>query len=137
MSGGIFAPLKAGAVYFGLVFAAGFVLGTIRTIVLVPRLGELAAVAIELPVILVVSWWACGLVIQRLRPGDKSSARLVMAITAFLLLILAELALAMTMAGQTASAFVANWTTAAGALGLAGQAAFAAFPLVRHRPASI
>jgi hypothetical protein len=31
--------LKAGVLYFALVFGAGFVLGTIRTLWVVPRLG--------------------------------------------------------------------------------------------------
>ena len=35
--------LKAGAVYFTLVFAAGFILGPVRVIWLVPRVGTMVA----------------------------------------------------------------------------------------------
>jgi hypothetical protein len=52
-------PIIAGLVYFGCVFAAGFVLGVLRTLFVVPRLGETFAVAMELPIILVVAWIAC------------------------------------------------------------------------------
>jgi hypothetical protein len=39
--------LKAGAEYFAAVFAAGFLMGTIRTIAIAPRIGELYAVVAE------------------------------------------------------------------------------------------
>jgi len=125
--------LLAGAAYFAVVFAAGFVLGAIRTLVLAPRVGDLAAVLIELPVILAIAWWVCGQIIRQFRlPGDLTS-RLVMGASAFALLILAEFALAALMSGISLSGFVAAWLTPAGAVGLAGQVLFAIFPVVRHR----
>lgn len=50
--------LKAGAVYFALVFGAGFVLGTIRTIWAVPRVprvGTRTAELMEMPIATVSS----------------------------------------------------------------------------------
>jgi hypothetical protein len=52
--------LKAGVLYFALVFAAGFVLGTVRTLWAVPRLGVRTAELIELPTMLGVSVLAPG-----------------------------------------------------------------------------
>ena len=46
--------LKAGTVYFVLVFAAGFVLGIIRTIWIAPHFGTRNAELMEAPVMLVV-----------------------------------------------------------------------------------
>jgi hypothetical protein len=46
--------LKAALLYFAIVFGVGFVLGTIRTLWLVPRLGARAAELLEMPVMLVV-----------------------------------------------------------------------------------
>jgi hypothetical protein len=48
--------LLTGTAYIVAVFAAGFVLGVLRTLVLVPLFGELAAVLVELPVMLTVAW---------------------------------------------------------------------------------
>jgi len=45
--------LKPAAVYFGLVFGTGFVLGTIRTLLLVPRVGVRTAELLEIPIMLV------------------------------------------------------------------------------------
>jgi len=49
------ALLRPALAYFLPVFALGFVLGTVRTLWLAPMLGELAAVAAELPVMLAAS----------------------------------------------------------------------------------
>ncbi|MEL7429628.1 MAG: hypothetical protein AAFN43_06475 [Pseudomonadota bacterium] len=45
----------AGAAYFAIVFAAGFILGAARTFLLAPVAGEMLAVLVELPFILAVS----------------------------------------------------------------------------------
>jgi hypothetical protein len=47
--------LKAGALYFVLVFAVGFVLGTVRTLWAVPRLGVRTAELMEAPIMFGVS----------------------------------------------------------------------------------
>jgi len=47
--------LKAGVLYFGLVFGVGFVLGTIRTLWVVPLVGTRMAELMETPVMLVVT----------------------------------------------------------------------------------
>ena len=59
------ASLGAGLAYFAVVFAAGFVLGTLRVLVVAPHLGEIAAVVAELPIMLAVSWIICGWLLGR------------------------------------------------------------------------
>jgi hypothetical protein len=50
---------KAGAVYAVIVFLIGFVLGTVRVLLIVPRIGETSAVIFETPIILGASWFIC------------------------------------------------------------------------------
>jgi hypothetical protein len=47
---------EAGALYAVIVFLIGFILGTIRVLLLAPRLGETMAVILEVPFILSASW---------------------------------------------------------------------------------
>ena len=56
---------RAGAAYFAIVFAVGFVLGALRVTFLAPAVGPLPAVALELPVMLAASWWTCGWLMRR------------------------------------------------------------------------
>ena len=58
--------LKASALYFVLVFGAGFVLGPIRILWLVPRVGERTAELIEAPIMLVVIVLAARWIARRL-----------------------------------------------------------------------
>lgn len=136
MKADLLAPVRAGALYFALVFAAGFGLGAIRTLLLAPRVGDFAAVAIELPAMLAIAWIACGAVLNWVKPGQGIAPRAVMGLVAFALLIVAELALSFTLGVPSMAAWLAGLTTAPGLLGLAGQLAFAIFPMVRQRPAS-
>ncbi len=43
---------RLGLAYFAVIFGLGFLLGTVRTLLLEPRIGALPAVALELPVML-------------------------------------------------------------------------------------
>ena len=125
--------LRAALAYFLPVFALGFVLGTLRTLWLAPALGEVPAVAAELPVMLAASWLLARRVVRRYAI-TATGAALAIGLIAFALLLLAELALAMTLAGQTPADWAAGLTRPAGALGLAGQALFALLPaMARNR----
>jgi len=57
---------SAGALYFAIVFAAGFALGTVRVLWLVPRLGERMAELAEMPFMLAVTMLAAHRVARRL-----------------------------------------------------------------------
>lgn len=119
----------AGAAYFAAVFAAGFALGVLRTTVLTPAIGHLAAVAIELPVILAIAWFACGAVLRRVAPTRGGAV--LMGAFAFVLLMAAEAGLSVGLAGRSLAEHFALYARPAHLLGLAGQLAFAAFPIVR------
>lgn len=119
--------LLAGFIYFTVALLLGFLLGTIRTLLLIPHLGEVAAVALELPVILVGTWWACGRIIRRLAVAPNWADRCLMGGLALLLLLGAEFLLFVFLLGNEPGLFL---TRPGDLLGLTGQVVFAAFPLI-------
>ena len=82
--------VKAGALYFALVFGAGFVLGTIRTLLVVPRLGTRTAELIEAPLMLAVTIVAARWIVFRLPVSPPTAARLGMGCFALGLMLVAE-----------------------------------------------
>lgn len=123
--------VAGGLAYFVVVFAAGFVLGALRVMLLVPWLGETAAVLLELPIMLAVSWIACGWVIARVGVSGLRSARVLMGLVAFTVLMLAEFGLSVLALGRTPAEHLNLYLQVPTLLGLAGQLAFAAFPVVQ------
>ena len=122
--------LMAALVYWGAVFAAAFLIGAVRTLWLAPRIGALAAVAMEVPVVLAISLFAARAAVRhwRLGPGPAGA----MGAAAFALLMAAEWALAQAF-GQSSAEWLAAMQTAPGALGLAGQVGFAVMPWAVRR----
>ena len=120
---------RAAAAYFLPVFTAAFMLGVVRQLLVIPLTGPLIAVAAEVPVILVLSWWMAGKILRRW--PLPLQGRLAMGALAFGILMLAELALALAL-GQTPRQFIAAMASPAGALGLAGQVGFALIPACRQ-----
>lgn len=122
---------RAGALYFFIVFVFAFACGIARTLVIAPIVGDIAATAIELPLVLGVAW----LVSRRLArniAGDEQS-RLIMGGVAFTLLMLAEFAMAVLVFGRSSAAYGAAMISAAGLIGLAGQVGFALIPVIQRR----
>ena len=127
---------RAAFVYWGIVFALGFVLGTIRTLWLAPKVGVLPATAIELPVMLAASWWVAGVLMRRFGINTNGAA-LAMGALALALLMLAECTLAVVLVGQTPADWLANLHQPHALLGLAGQVVFALMPwLIARRGVS-
>jgi hypothetical protein len=118
----------AAAAYFGIVFAIGFALGTLRVTVLAPALGQLAAVACELPLMLAASWWAAGRVLKRWPLPARAAPRLAMGALALALLLSAELGLDITLGGRSAVEHYARYRELPEQLGLAAQLLFALPP---------
>jgi hypothetical protein len=125
-------PWRAGAVYFALVFALGFVLGTARVLAVAPILGETLATLVELPAMLAASWLLCGWCVRRFDVPCAGGERVAMGALAFALLMLAEFSLSSVLMDRSAAAHFARYGEIGPALGLAAQLAFAAFPVVRR-----
>lgn len=125
--------VRAGVVYAAVVFAAGFVLGTLRTLVFVPWLGGSAAVVLELPVILAISWIICGWVIRRCEIPIDGGVRLAMGGVALAVLLASEACLSVILFGRSFGQHLATYRYSGAQIGLAGQLLFALMPLIRAR----
>ena len=123
--------LGAGILYFALVFVAGFILGTLRVFILAPHLGPVAATSVELPAMLGISWLACGFAIDRMSVPAALRIRAAMGLFAFILLMIAELCLAVFGFGRSLAEHVQSYRAVDALLGLAGQLLFTVFPVVQ------
>lgn len=123
--------ISAGFAYAVAVFAFGFALGTVRVLLLVPRLGATKSVLLEAPVILAISWIVSKVIVQRFHVRPEPVALGAMGGAAFGVLICLEFAVSVFIFGKAASAFFPEYGTPAGAIGLAAQIGFALFPLVQ------
>ncbi len=126
-------PLLAGTAYFAIVFAAGFMFGTLRVLLVAPYVGPLFAVLIEMPFMLGIAWLVCRTLMRRMNAPNVRTAGIVMGATAFVLLMAGEYLLALGFNGVTVSQYMAQIATPPGLLGLAGQVAFAAFPVLQTK----
>jgi hypothetical protein len=91
--------VKASAAYFAVVFGTGFVLGTIRTLWIVPRLGVRTAELLEAPFMLVAIWLAGGWIGHRFHLEKRSVPRLIVGMFALALLLAAEITMGITLQG--------------------------------------
>ena len=122
--------IKAGTVYFALVFGAGFVLGSIRVPFLVPRLGERAAELIEMPFMFVAVLLSARFITKRFSLPANALPRLGAGFLALGLLVAAEVVLAVALQDRTLGEYVASRDPVSGIVYLAMLALFAVMPLV-------
>src|ERR1051325_1583645 len=122
--------ITAGVIYAILVFLIGFILGVIRVLLIVPRLGEPAAVLIETPIILAVSWVVCRWCVDWLDVRRRIGARSIMGVLAFVALLTAEFGLGGLAFGRSLVEQFATYGSVTGDIGLTAQI-FALFPVVQ------
>ena len=123
--------LLAGAAYFVIVFIAAFALGALRVTFVVPAVGILWATLLELPFTLASSWIVCGWLVRIY--GIRSLRQAIETrISAFVLLMIAEVAGSILLFNRTLEDHIGSYATMAGGLGLAGQIAFGLFHVVEY-----
>ncbi len=121
--------LKAGVLYFALVFGAGFVLGPIRILWAVPRFGTRMAELMETPLMFVVIFVAARWVLRRLAVPPKPSSRLGMGCIALGLLLVAEFTLVLWLRGLSVREYLANRDPVSGTAYYVMLGLFAVTPL--------
>lgn len=116
-----------GAVYFALVFASGFILGFIRVLIVVPRLGERTAELIEAPVMLTAIYFAARFITRRfaaLHPLEYLHSGLF----ALLLLLVTEFSVVLGLRGLSIREYLTERDPVAGAVYLVLLIIFALMP---------
>ncbi|GLR23966.1 MULTISPECIES: hypothetical protein [Alphaproteobacteria] len=125
--------LIASTIFFLALFALGFALGTVRVIFIAPRVGQLAAVAAEVPIMVIAGFFACRWTLKHCRVPGTLVIRWVMAAWFLGLLFAFETVLGAALFGLTAAEQLAALMTPTGLLGLSAQIIAALFPLVVDR----
>lgn len=126
--------LKAGILYFAVVFAAGFVLGTIRTLWVVPRLGVRTAELMEAPIMFGVSILAARWVVRHVGIPPLWSRRLAMGCIALGLMLLVEFTFVLWIRGLTIRGYFETRDPVSGTVYFLTLGAFAAIPVFVGRP---
>ena len=121
--------LKSGALYFALVFGAGFVLGTIRVLLVVPRIATRTAELIETPVMILVSFIAARWTIRPLVAQPTTTERIAIGLVALALLVSAEFTFVLWLQGLTISEYLASRDPVAGTAYVIALGLFAVMPL--------
>ena len=125
--------LFAAAVYFGIVFGVGFLLGSIRIPLLVPRLGERVAELTEMPLMFVAIYLAAGYVVRKHGPLLAPAGWALVGVLSLSMLVAAELLLAVALAGRGVGEYIASRDPVSGSVYLIMLVVFAAMPWLRRK----
>jgi len=126
--------LKAGVLYFVLVFSAGFVLGTIRTLWAVPRFGVRAAELMEAPIMFGVSILAARWVVRHVGIPPLWARRLALGCIALGLMLLVEFTVVLWIRGVTIRGYLEARDPVSGTVYFLTLGAFAVIPIFVGRP---
>jgi len=124
---------KAGLLYFALTFGAGFVIGALRILLLVPRIGARAAELAETPVMIAISWCAARWVVRRLDVPLAACPRLGVGLLALALMLVAEFSLVLRLRGITLEEYFATRDPVSGAAYYSALVLLALMPLIVDR----
>jgi hypothetical protein len=122
--------LKAAACYSGLVFGTGFVLGPIRILWLIPKVGVRAGELMEMPVMIAVAAIASRWTTRRFRVSAGLRARLGVGLLALSFMIAAEIGIAVVAAGVSLPEYIAKRDPVSGAAYIGALFLFALMPVL-------
>lgn len=123
--------IRASFLYFALVMGAGFLLGSVRVLFVVPHLGERWAELAEMPIMAMVIFVAAGYILRRYPEVQTRGRALVVGFTALALSVSAELVLAVVLQSQSLAEYLASRDKISGSVYLVMLVAFALMPRLR------
>jgi hypothetical protein len=116
-----------GVVYFALVFGAGFLLGIVRVLTLVPSIGERWAELAEMPLMLIAIIVSARFVVLRF-PATQRASYLASGGIALFLLVVVELSVVLAIRGLSIGQYFAERDPVAGSVYVVMLVVFAAMP---------
>jgi len=122
--------LKPGALYFAVVFSAGFMLGTIRTLWVIPHVGTRTAELMEMPIMLVVTILAARWTGRHLSVQPMPSVRIGMGCIALLLMLVAEFGFVLWIRGLSIKDYLTSRDPVSGTVYYLTLILFAIMPLL-------
>ena len=125
--------LKAGAFFFLIMFAVGWILGPIRELWAVPRFGRLTGVLLEAIIMLIAMAASARWVIRVFHVRPNFASTISMGLVALRILVPAELAGVVWVRGLSLPEYLASFATAPGLVSLLMFLLFAAMPTLVMR----
>lgn len=122
--------LKAAVAYFAIVFGAGFVLGPIRILLVVPHVGERVAELFEAPLMLMVIVFAARWIVRRFQLPARPVFRIGAGLIAFGLGLVFEFALILKLRGLILAEYLENRDPIAATVYYLTLVLFALMPLL-------
>jgi hypothetical protein len=120
--------LKAGAIYFLLMFAVGWILGPMRELCAVPRFGRVMALLIEAVIMLIAMIISARWVMRRFEVHRTLGSTILMGLVALGILAPAEIAGALWVRRLSLNEYLASFGTAPGVISAVMFLLFAAMP---------
>lgn len=125
--------LKSGITYFLLVFAAGFLFGVLRTLLVVPLLGEIYAELVEIPFMVLLIYLFAKLIVEKFNVPYFFKQRLGMGVLALLFLLISEALLVNVFGDITLQEYIQKKNNISGLAYGFSLLLFMIFPLTVHR----
>lgn len=122
----------AGLLLGFMAFAIGFGFGVVRVVFMTGVVGPIAAVVVELFVLLPILWFVAGWICDRSKIATYG-ARFVVGLTAVALLLSLEAVFALGVMKQTLATYISSVISPAGLIGLCGQLVLAWLPTLSAR----
>ena len=125
--------LKAATTYFFLVFGAGFILGPIRVLYIVPRFGDRTAELMEAPLMLIVIVLSARWVVRKFKVAPVGGMRIGVGLFALLLGLLFEFVIVLKLRGLSLSEYFQERDPVAGTVYYLMLCVLAIMPLLVGR----
>ena len=125
--------IKLGLIYFSLVFAAGFLLGTIRVLFVVPEIGERYAELIEMPIMLFAIYYSARFIVRKVEKGEVVSTYLYVGILSLMILLMFEFTIVLGLQGISIKQYLASRDPVSGAVYVLSLIVYMLMPLLIAR----